>query len=127
MRSFSLLGVTRGVLRSVVLLGILAGVASRATAQPRRLSLDDLHDPSGRVSSSDATPPSIAWIDATHYVTSRRMGTHVHVAWPLHDRRASRRVAVTDGCGIVSLDFREGVTRRGVLWPLHPSVAREFR
>jgi dipeptidyl-peptidase 4 len=77
MRSLSLLRIKRGLLCGVFLFAVATGIASVATAQPRRLSLDDLYDPSGRVNFSGATAPSITWIDAAHYVTSRRNGETV--------------------------------------------------
>src|SRR5262245_43585468 len=77
MRPDSSLHNTRRVLCGVLLIAGVSFWASLAAAQPRRLSLEDLYDPSGRVNFSGVTPPSITWIDAAHYVTSRASGDTV--------------------------------------------------
>ena len=46
-------------------------VATAAAAQQKRLTLDDIFDPEKRVNFSGNPPPSVTWIDGSHYASAR--------------------------------------------------------
>src|SRR5262245_53452769 len=56
----------------VLLLGMLCGgLATQAVAQQRPLTLDALYDPTNRVNFAGVPPPTLSWMDGTHYVIPR--------------------------------------------------------
>jgi dipeptidyl-peptidase-4 len=47
-------------------------VSTMAAAQSRSLTIDDLYDPAARINFSGNAPPSVTWIDATHFALLRQ-------------------------------------------------------
>ena len=107
MRSFPLLRIKRGLLCGLLLFAVATGIASFATAQPRRLSLDDVYDPSGRVNFGGATPPAITWIDAAHYMTPRRNGETV--TWSSVDAQTGAATPVLESTRLEQALVNAGV------------------
>src|SRR5436190_805470 len=58
-------------LKTVVALLAALIVSAVAGAQPRPLTLDDLYDPASRANFSGNPPPSVHWVDPTHFTWLR--------------------------------------------------------
>ena len=54
-------------IRLILLLTILFGITS-GSAQTRRLTIDDLYDPTLKIDFSGEAPSGLAWISETHYI-----------------------------------------------------------
>jgi dipeptidyl-peptidase 4 len=62
--------------------GLLAALATTASAQQKRLTLDDIDGPGARVNFSGEPAPAFAWIDASHYAWPRPVaGDREAVDW----------------------------------------------
>jgi len=74
----------------------VALVAATASAQQKRLTLDDIDGPAARVNFSGAPAPAFAWIDANHYAWPRAAEGREAVDWMKVDAATGASVPLFD-------------------------------